>query len=301
MATGKFTPLDEHLKDVAAKARKFAQHLQSGDWADVAGTWHDLGKYAPDFQSYIRKVSCFDAEAYIETSPGKVNHSAAGALHALATLDRTRGTLLAYLIAGHHAGLPDYHSGDSGTGLSLSQISHTKDDRYRAALGARIPDTILRAAPPNLNVLRGLTGTALSLWVRMLFSCLVDADFLDTERFMDPEKFASRGHYPTLGALRQQYDDYMGAFASSADAHTPVNQLRAEILENCRRKAIEPPGVYSLTVPTGGGKTLASLGFALHHARQRASETAVDLRHPLHQHHRTNGRCLPQMPSVPIP
>src|SRR5690606_12459771 len=103
------------------------------------------------------------------------------------------------------------------------------------------------------------------LWVRMLFSCLVDADFLDTELYMDGERAALRELPVDLAALRARYDEFMGEKQAKA-ADSPLNRIRRQILDDCRAGAAMTPGLFSLTVPTGGGKTLASIGFALDHA-----------------------------------
>jgi CRISPR-associated endonuclease/helicase Cas3 len=113
-----------------------------------------------------------------------------------------------------------------------------------------------------------------ALWVRMLFSALVDADFLDTERYMDPDKFAQRNTWPTLEELTPRFDTHMTSLAAKAQP-TPVNTLRADILAECRAKAKLVPGLFSLTVPTGGGKTLSSMAFALEHARTHSKRRVI--------------------------
>ncbi len=108
----------------------------------------------------------------------------------------------------------------------------------------------------------------------MLFSCLVDADFLDTEAFMQPEKQDLRGQYPDLGSLLARFNDHMAGFAAKA-ADTPVNRLRTQILRDCREAATKPSGIFSLTVPTGGGKTLSGMAFALEHAIQHGKQRVI--------------------------
>ncbi|WP_312915824.1 CRISPR-associated helicase/endonuclease Cas3 [Candidatus Competibacter phosphatis] len=137
-------------------------------------------------------------------------------------------------------------------------------DLLAEALAQAPPADILNAPPPTSNP-GGQRYHA--LWIRLLFSCLVDADFLDTEQFMSPEKAGLRGQYPALAELEPRFEAYMTALTARAD-DTPVNQMRALVLDRCRNAAEQMPGLFSLTVPTGGGKTLASLAFALHHARR---------------------------------
>ncbi|HGG59607.1 MAG TPA: CRISPR-associated helicase Cas3' [Gammaproteobacteria bacterium] len=257
-------PLIEHLRQVAALAGRFAAAFDGERWAELAGRWHDLGKFSADFQSYIRNASGFErGQAHIEDEhvPGRVDHSTAGAIHAVKTLG-VSGRLLAYLIAGHHAGLPDWEKLEGGTGGALRERLR-KTDWLDRALAADVPDETLRAECPRLEVPGGRAGFA--FWLRMLFSCLVDADFLDTEAFMDGDRAEQRGAWPALAELRGRFDAHMAALIRSA-AETPVNRLRQAILRQCREKAAHSPGIFSLTVPTGGGKTLSGMAFALDHA-----------------------------------
>ena len=251
--------LEEHLRGVAALAESFATTFDAGDWAKLAGLWHDLGKYRPAFQRYIRGASGYDA--HIETAPGKVDHSTAGALYAVERMKGV-GRILAYLIAGHHAGLPDWQS----AAMPASSLAHRlkQADLLADALAQSPSADILNAPLPTSN-----PGSERNhaLWIRLLFSCLVDADFLDTEQFMSPEKAGWRGQYSALTELEPRFDAHMAALAARAD-DTPVNRMRAAVLERCRNAAEQAPGLFSLTVPTGGGKTLASLAFALRHARR---------------------------------
>ena len=263
--------LVEHLQKVAALAAEFSQPFDAAEpalrWAYLAGLWHDLGKYRPGFQRYVRLAD--NPDAHIEGKVGgrDKTHSAAGALWAMQTLEEAHGAqgklaarVLAYLIAGHHAGLADWHSG-----LQERLDEEDSQRELTEARAAQPPAEILSAGAfiPHLKSIPG--GTAgFALWVRMLFSCLVDADFLDTEAHFDAGKPARREGFPTLMQMRQALNDHMAAMPV---ADTPVNTLRAEILRQCREKAALPAGFFSLTVPTGGGKTLSSLAFALEHAQ----------------------------------
>ncbi|WP_297927579.1 CRISPR-associated helicase Cas3' [Metallibacterium sp.] len=253
--------LADHLREVGVLAERFARRY-GADYAGLAGRWHDLGKYRPRFQNYIRQASGFEADAHIKGEAGKAPHSTAGAMLAV---DRfgAAGRVLAYLIAGHHAGLADWFGGlDVRLGDPKSRAE--LDESLAASPPAELLDA--GAFKPDLRAIPG-GKDGFALWVRMLFSALVDADFLDTERYMDPEKFARRNTWPAFAELAPQFDAHMTKLAADASP-TPVNALRADILAQCRSAAAQKPGVFSLTVPTGGGKTLSSMAFALQHARQ---------------------------------
>ncbi|HBD7061726.1 TPA: CRISPR-associated helicase Cas3' [Legionella pneumophila] len=253
--------LDEHLRSVASLASKNARIFGGSDWAFLAGLWHDLGKYRPAFQNYIKGVTGFDPEAHIEQ--GRVDHSTAGAVYANKRLGKI-GCLLSYLIAGHHAGLPDWIFVDKEAKSTLEYRLNRGHVYLEEVLAQTIPDDILEYKIPETKPLGGVEG--LHLWMRMLFSCLVDADFLDTELFMSPDKATQRAAWPDLETLKSYFDNYMQTKILAKAAKTPVNEIRASILDMCREAASMTPGIFSLTVPTGGGKTLASMAFALEHA-----------------------------------
>ncbi|MCI0667514.1 MAG: CRISPR-associated helicase Cas3', partial [Methylococcaceae bacterium] len=252
--------LREHLIEVGKLASKFARNFGE-DWAELAGRWHDLGKYRPAFQAYICRDSGYDPEAHISGEHNtKTAHASTGAV--LAAQQGPWGRILAYLIAGHHAGLPDYEP-DKAKGRGLREIIEEDRDMLQEALKQPIPDQILRFDVPT-SIPPG--GPACGhLWIRILFSCLVDADFLDTERFMDPEKAMVRSNSAAMWQLLECFDGFIENLKAQAN-DTPLNRIRSDILVQCRNTARKKPGVFTLTVPTGGGKTLSSLAFALEHA-----------------------------------
>lgn len=241
-------PLAVHLEEVARLAEEFAAVFSAGDWGRFAGLLHDAGKATEAFQRRL------------EGSPQRVDHSTFGAQLAKENAGRL-GLLLSYAIAGHHGGLPD-------GGAQEGELHH------RLKYGKVSPDvTLLQIADVKQELLPPFRSTpekagfSLSFFTRMIFSCLVDADFLDTECFCSPEKKAERpiADPEQLPKLKTKLDVHLAELANKAES-TPVNLLRQEILAQCRAKAGLPPQIFSLTVPTGGGKTLSSLAFALDHA-----------------------------------
>lgn len=257
--------LEDHLREVGRLAAEMAADFGGDSWAKPAGLWHDLGKYRPAFQGYIRNASGYDPDAHMEQVAGKVDHSTAGAVHAVDSMGAA-GQLLAYLIAGHHAGLPDWLSAETGASALEVRLNNARTNKYLdEALQAKIPVDIL--SPTNLNKLTKPLGGSegLHLWLRMLFSALVDADFLDTEKFMDLEKSKLRHSTWSIPELKDRFDAYMEEKSRNSKPSV-VNQSRAAILKDCRVAGQHSPGIYTLTVPTGGGKTLSSMAFALEHA-----------------------------------
>ncbi|MFA5663655.1 CRISPR-associated helicase Cas3' [Castellaniella sp.] len=258
--------LATHLSNVGDIASTFASVFGAADAGKVIGLLHDLGKYTQEFQ------------ARLHGQRQRVDHSTQGAQIALHRFGPI-GQILAYGIAGHHAGLAN----GMGTGERTALAER---------LAAQLPplDPIWEhevTLPADLNAPEGFTpyGTTrqeskargsfqLAFLTRMLFSCLVDADYIDTERFYQQIE-GSADHrqrcMPSLADLRAQLDFHLAGFTGDSK----VNRLRAHILAHARAQAGHEPGMFSLTVPTGGGKTLTSFAFALDHAIQHGLERVI--------------------------
>jgi len=244
-------PLREHLENVAGIASEFADDFYSGRFGYVGGLLHDLGKYSSEFQQRL------------EGSKSRVDHSTAGAIEARRLYHHAQSKILEYIITGHHGGMMNYGSRESGMEERLTKGFLPDYSAYRDEI--RLPS--MDGVRPALAFSKGREGFALSFYIRMLYSCLVDADFLDTENFVDPSKASLRGKYDSFDSLIKKFNDNMQGITSYADGN-PINALRGEIYAQCLEKASLPPGFFTLTVPTGGGKTLSSMGFALSHLEQ---------------------------------
>lgn len=259
-ATEEWDPLSDHLAAVGRQAAAFAAEFGWGELARIAGRLHDIGKCSAAFQAYIR---------------GKRNsggdHSSAGAQIALAAYAGVPllPNLLAFAIAGHHAGLDDW------TNLQKRLSGKPIDAPGWEQQTEPPPDAKTLLPTQRWRPNTADKGFSNAFLIRMLFSCLVDADFLETERFYADanNEPVTRGQHRELSVLRDTLRAYMER--RRAGQPTPINRLRNDVLDHAVMKADLPPGVFTLTVPTGGGKTLTSLSFALEHAVRHGMRRVV--------------------------
>ena len=254
--------LSDHLYATAARAAEFLEGIGLADFGRVAGLLHDLGKYTPRFQARLRG------------SHQQVDHAAPGALIAKECYGATLGKILAFCVAGHHTGLANGVNGERINAL---------EDRLRGKVPS--PDPIWReeiklpaslARPQLMLRNQNERGFSAAFLIRMIFSALVDADYLDTEAYyaqQDGTKVA-RAQHPELKDLSRRLDEHLDALQSESRPSS-VNTLRREVLTHVRSQANESPGLFTLTVPTGGGKTLTSLAFALDHAVRHGLERVI--------------------------
>jgi len=248
-----------HLKGTAELSAKFASVFNNQEWGKLLGLWHDLGKYSKDFQEYIKVNSGYEEDDQLRP---KTDHTSAAAILAKETYPILFWQPIAYSIAGHHAGLLNY-THEQGIAGDLSDRLHKQE--FLDKIRAKIPKELLVKTNLNPPIGKAIDPKQMHLWVRMLFSCLVDADYLDTERFMNPESFERRGKYESLIELKGRFDIHMEELSNNAP-NTQVNSIRSRILKNCIESGGFSPGFFSITVPTGGGKTLSSMAWALNHA-----------------------------------
>jgi CRISPR-associated endonuclease/helicase Cas3 len=255
--------LVQHLEAVAGRASDLGQKFGAGELAQWAGLWHDLGKFHPDFQAYLRNP---------EAGRGP-DHSSAGMVYAIRHWDG-----LGYLVGGHHAGLA------SRTGLKNRLRDKQESPAVKEAIEIAAKAVTPLAPEGRLNerlpaVLKAKTGVdehqqrQTELFLRFAFSALVDADFLDTELHFQSARAEQRGGAPSLENLWKRFESNQAGISGRASSR--LNEIRHEIYLSCLHAADLPQGLFRLTVPTGGGKTRSGVGFALRHAIRHGLDRVI--------------------------
>jgi CRISPR-associated helicase Cas3/CRISPR-associated endonuclease Cas3-HD len=239
----------EHLENTAGYAARYASSFNAEEFGYICGLLHDLGKYSQKFQMKLQGMTL------------SVDHSTAGAKEAINLYGKSFGRLLAYCIAGHHSGLPDYGTEASLEGTLYARLSKEIED-YSAYKNEYDFNAMKKQLKLPVKPIDSYQGFTLAFFIRMIYSCLVDADFIDTETYMSGET-KPRGNNTSIAELNCKFNEFVSHFESPK---TKINIKRKEILQSCLNAAKLETGLYSLTVPTGGGKTYSSLAFALNHA-----------------------------------
>lgn len=254
--------LKDHLDAVSVKASEFAASFGVSDIAYAAGLLHDIGKYSEAFQNRLMGAK------------EKVDHSTAGAQEAVRLYGPQLGRLMAYLLAGHHGGLMNGGLGGEDRYLENRLAKSNLPDYQACRNEITFPSLVKKGLSRFLSPNQTESGFSFSFLIRMLYSCLVDADFLDTERFMQLERYMKRDAPPSLKSLADKLNQEMKNKCEFAK-QTPINVKRKQILDECLEAAEWASGIYSLTVPTGGGKTLSSLAYGLNHAIRHQKDRVI--------------------------
>ncbi len=293
---GKEQLLVTHLNEVGEIAARLAGKINVADAGRLIGLLHDFGKYSQQFQDYIGSATGKinpDEDEYVDSKSlkGKIDHSSAGAQWIWKNCQKWGergqlvGQILSLCIASHHSGLIDCLKPDGKNGfLNRMRKSDDKTHKdeclknaprdYLVKLDALVDKNFIQGVLRQLQKIgqiedklphKPLRNFNLGFFTRMLFSCLIDADRINSADFEYPENAQHRNNFPvdwsiSVDRLEQALDKFNG--------EKPIDKLRRDISNTCKKRAIEKQGVYTLTVPTGGGKTYASLRYALHHAKQ---------------------------------
>ncbi len=295
--------LDDHLLSVASLSATLANKIRLERSGYAIGLLHDFGKYSLSFQKYLRSAVGRidpDSEDYIDpiTHKGHIDHSTAGSqylFHSLANDFKDEGQVVAQAlslcIASHHSGLIDCFKLD-GTNQFVKRIKKSDDETHLQECLQNASDTYCENLKSHLTrdlvqefieqfkrVSEKQDHSCVSAFnkgflVRFLFSCLIDADRINSADFEMPENTERRFKKPQWDTAILRLENKLKEFKSSSQKD-PVSSIREKISDDCFQRACEKQGLYSLTVPTGGGKTYASLRYALHHAKHHGLERII--------------------------
>ncbi|ODT84929.1 MAG: CRISPR-associated helicase/endonuclease Cas3 [Nitrosomonadales bacterium SCN 54-20] len=305
---GEVQSLATHLVEVSDIAKSLAAKIGLQGQGELIGLLHDLGKYSDEFQLYLKSAVGLidqDEDEFVDAKgkKGKVDHSTAGAqlvwqeLAKCGEIGRIVGQILALCIVSHHSGLIDCLSSDInsfGEDRFTKRINKSDDRTHLQEAIAKMDNTVkvrFHELVNNHEIINGIKEFIskivrgekygdeqiirfkVGLLVRYLFSCLIDADRMSSADFEKPHTAKARRNrqYSEWTHLINRLDSHLSTFA----ANKPIDKLRVSISLHCRDKAENGKGIYTLTVPTGGGKTLSSIRFALHHAEKHKMDRII--------------------------
>ena len=255
-SSGSSQLLLDHLEGTARLAKDFALPFGGEEQAELAGLSHDIGKYSKAFQDRLHG------------NPMRVDHSTAGAVECW----KLQQPFAAFAVAGHHGGLPN---GGSRMDPSDKNTLHGRLKKQRDGLLKPYNAWVQELTLPHAEIPDFLKQCNAELepvfFTRMLYSCLVDADFLDTETFMSGKRRESSAE-----SIDSLWDKLQKNLSGWFPPKGELNTQRCKILSQCIQAGeTQAPGLFTLTVPTGGGKTVASLSFALAHAKKHGLKRII--------------------------
>lgn len=294
--------LEDHLLEVSEIAKALAAKIGVPSAGELIGLLHDFGKYSQEFQNYIKSATGElnpDEDDYVDARgmKGRVDHSTAGAQHVWKKLrvfggagqGELCGEILALCIASHHSGLIDCLSvaGEPTFFRRMDKSyekTHLKEclgcantkvlGRIDDLAGANVIKECIEVLKPFILENSKINAFNIGFFTRFLFSCLIDADRLNSAEFEVPIRKSERLKNAGVPKWSQPIVR-LEEFLASKEVKYPIDYLRKEISDNCQKRASDPQGIFTLTVPTGGGKTYASLRYALHHAEKHGLDRIV--------------------------
>lgn len=292
--------LADHLREVATLAKNFASKINASEAGELLGLLHDLGKFSKQFQDYIMSAEGLlnpdIDEDYVDSVSlkGKIDHSTAGAqwiwdrCQKFGNHGRLVGQILSLCLVSHHGGMIDCLKPNGENGF-LNRINKSDEKTHRVECLQNMPQEMLCLLENKVNgnliqtiskqlndVVRkspqDLQMFFLGQWLRMLFSCLIDADRINSADFEVPEQaHYRRGGLVEWSILAERIEYFIGDLKPEKS----IDKIRRRISDACKNRSADSQGIYTLSVPTGGGKTYATLRYAIHHAQQHKLDRII--------------------------